>query len=65
MAKAIITNNREKMDELANYLLAKETITGEEFMHILKGTGPDETKAVETKTEEPITAAATETKTEA
>ena len=65
MAKAIITNNREKMDELANYLLAKETITGEEFMHILKGTGPDETKAVETKTEEPITVAATETKTEA
>ncbi len=43
MAKEIITNHREKMDELAKYLLEKETITGEEFMKILKGEAPTET----------------------
>ena len=31
----ILTDNREKLDELASYLLDKETITGEEFMKIL------------------------------
>ncbi|MGF6906856.1 ATP-dependent zinc metalloprotease FtsH [Fusobacterium sp. PH5-44] len=35
-AKLIINNMRDKLDELANYLLEKETITGEEFMSILK-----------------------------
>lgn len=34
-ASAILTENREKLDELATYLYEKETITGEEFMHIL------------------------------
>ena len=36
-AKAIeiLTENREKLDELAQYLYEKETITGEEFMKIL------------------------------
>ena len=29
--------NREKMDELAEYLIEKETITGKEFMEILEG----------------------------
>lgn len=43
MAKEIITNHREKMDELAKYLLEKETITGEEFMKILKGEASTET----------------------
>ena len=33
----ILEENREKLDELAKYLYEKETITGEEFMHILKG----------------------------
>jgi cell division protease FtsH len=34
-AKQILTDNREKLDELANYLYEKETISGEEFMDIL------------------------------
>ena len=31
----ILTDNREKLDELAKYLYQKETITGDEFMEIL------------------------------
>ena len=31
----ILTANREKLDRLAAFLYEKETITGEEFMHIL------------------------------
>ena len=31
----ILTENRAKLDELAQYLYEKETITGEEFMKIL------------------------------
>ena len=31
----ILTENRAKLDELANYLYEKETITGEEFMNIV------------------------------
>ena len=34
-AKEILMSNREKLDEIANYLYEKETITGEEFMDIL------------------------------
>ncbi|MDD7455314.1 MAG: ATP-dependent zinc metalloprotease FtsH [Bacteroidales bacterium] len=34
-AKQIITSNIDKMHEAANYLIEKETITGEEFMNIL------------------------------
>ena len=34
-AKAILSDNREKLDELAKFLLDKETITGEEFMALL------------------------------
>ncbi len=34
-AREILLNNREKLDVLANYLLEKETITGEEFMSLL------------------------------
>lgn len=36
-ARAILTENRAKLDELARYLYEKETITGEEFMEILEG----------------------------
>ena len=36
-AAAILTENREKLDELARFLYEKETITGEEFMQILNG----------------------------
>ena len=34
-AQNILKENRGKLDELAAYLLEKETITGEEFMEIL------------------------------
>ena len=34
-AVSILTENRAKLDELAKYLYERETITGEEFMHIL------------------------------
>ena len=34
-ARQILTENRQKLDELAKYLYEKETITGEEFMSIL------------------------------
>ena len=34
-ASKILAENRDKLDEIAAYLLEKETITGEEFMEIL------------------------------
>ncbi len=36
-AKALLAENRAKLDELAGYLYEKETITGSEFMKILNG----------------------------
>ena len=36
-ALKILSERRAKLDELAQYLYEKETITGEEFMKILKG----------------------------
>ncbi len=36
-AKRILQDNRDKLDELAQFLYEKETITGEEFMEILTG----------------------------
>lgn len=36
-AVKILEDNKTKLDELAKYLYEKETITGEEFMEILKG----------------------------
>ena len=35
-ARKLLTDNRAKLDKLAQHLYEKETITGEEFMHILK-----------------------------
>ena len=35
-ARQILLDNREKLDELSNYLYEKEAITGEEFMGILQ-----------------------------
>ena len=35
-AEQILTENRRKLDELAQYLYEKETITGDEFMEILE-----------------------------
>ena len=34
-AMTILTENKQKLDKLAQYLYEKETITGEEFMNIL------------------------------
>ena len=34
-AEKILSDNREKLDELAKYLYEKETITGEEFINII------------------------------
>ncbi|MDD3394935.1 MAG: ATP-dependent zinc metalloprotease FtsH [Anaerotignum sp.] len=45
-AYAILSENKEKMNEIAAHLLEKETITGDEFMEILNG------KTVEEKNEE-------------
>ena len=36
-AQQLLSDNREKLDQLAAYLYEKETITGEEFMNILAG----------------------------
>ena len=36
-AMDILTKNRQKLDELAAYLLREETITGEQFMQVLQG----------------------------
>ena len=38
-AKKILTDNSDKLHQLAKYLYEKETITGEEFMGILEGGG--------------------------
>ena len=38
-AKKILQENRTKLDELAQYLIEKETITGEEFTAILEKEG--------------------------
>ena len=38
-AVQILTDNRAKLDELAQYLYQKETITGDEFMEILNREG--------------------------
>ena len=35
-ADRILAENRDKLDKLADYLYEKETITGEEFMEILR-----------------------------
>ena len=36
-AKKLLEDNRAKLDELAQFLYEKETITGDEFMEILTG----------------------------
>ena len=40
-AVAILENNRSLLDEIAAYLLAKETITGEELMAFVNGTNKE------------------------
>lgn len=39
-ARKILIENEDKLHELAEYLLTKETITGDEFMNILNGRDP-------------------------
>ena len=47
-AVKLLEENRPKLDALAKYLYEKETITGEEFMHILEtGKVPESPKAPE------------------
>ena len=47
-AKKIIEDHREVMDEIAEFLIEKETITGKEFMEIYnKSLKKDETESVE------------------
>lgn len=41
-AICILNENRQKLDEVAEYLLKKETITGAELMAILGGRNPEE-----------------------
>lgn len=38
-ARKILADNSDKLHQLAKYLYEKETITGEEFMAILEGSG--------------------------
>ena len=47
-AKATLTNNRKLLDEISEYLLSKETITGDELMAYIKA---DQEKAEVTETE--------------
>jgi len=48
-AKEMLTANRELLDEIALYLLTKETITGEELMSFVNAE-----KAAPAETEEPL-----------
>ncbi len=53
-AKKLLSDNRELMDELAEFLLEKESITGKEFMEIFnraKGIEPEEETKEENKEE--------------
>ncbi len=43
-ARKILEENIDKLHELSDFLLEKETITGEEFMEILNGKSVDEVK---------------------
>ena len=47
----ILTENKHKMDELAQYLYEKETITGDEFMDILNRKPQLEDKTAEAAAE--------------
>lgn len=56
-AKRLLSENRELMDELAAFLLEKESITGKEFMEIfnrVKGIVPEEKPAEEIHIDETV-----------
>ena len=46
-AKRILTENRELLDEISEFLLAKETITGDELMAYVKAAKEPKTEAAE------------------
>ena len=51
-AKELLAANRDAMDEIAAYLIQKETITGKEFMeifHEVEGIDPDAPKKEEAR----------------
>ena len=49
----LLKDNMDKMDEIAEFLIAKETITGDEFMELYRGKKVEETSEV--ATEKPTT----------
>ena len=51
-AAKILADNREKLDQLADYLYERETITGEEFMKILENPTPVVEDTLKTSEEE-------------
>lgn len=56
-AKRLLNENREVMDEIAEFLIEKETITGKEFMEIFrrcKGIPDPEEKKDETNKDEKV-----------
>ena len=61
-AKRLLSENRDAMDKIAEYLIQKETITGKEFMKIFRevkgipepeGEGPEESSHAQVKAEVP------------
>ena len=51
-AKRLLRENREALDKISEFLIEKETITGKEFMKILrKVQGIEESEELETKKE--------------
>ena len=48
-AKQVLSENRELLDEISQYLLTKETITGEEFMAFVNA---DQAEPAEAETNE-------------
>ena len=53
-AKEIISENREALTKISEYLIEKETITGEEFMDILKECNGEDIKSTETDNNEKL-----------
>ena len=51
-AKALLTENRSLLDEIAEYLLLKETITGEELMRFVNADKNPPAEPAEETTEE-------------
>ena len=54
VAKKLLEDHRDKLDELAEYLYEKETISGQEFMKILKGEEKEETSSSEENSEKEV-----------